>query len=274
MKLAIYLPCYNVAKSIKKVLESFSNDILDSVSAVVVVDNCSTDNTMDILKEIQSSQTLLGQKLIILKNLKNFGLGGSQKTAYQYFIKNNYTHFMIVHGDGQGNGQEIAQGFLREYKNNPDIDVIIASRFMKSSDTSRYNRMRYIGNLFFNFLTFVLTGQKMTDSGAAIIFYRTAILNDFPFMHLTNSFQFNPQLNILLFSSPSVRIKEISMDWADSEDESNISSIGYCLTLLSILLRYRFNKTIMRKKGWETFHAESQAFEPAYQEITPTQSKA
>ena len=268
-KIGIFIPCYNVEKSITNVLNSFTPEALAAIDQVVVTDNCSQDKTLAILKNIQSSPSLIGRKLVIIKNNQNYGLGGTQKIAYRYFIENGFSHFMIVHGDGQGNGGDIAQSFLRTFTANPQADVILASRFMKKSDTAYYNRMRTLGNHVFNFLTFLLTGHKMTDSGAAILFYRTEILNNLPFEHLTNSFQFNPQLNILLYNQKNLKIIEVPLKWTDSKDESNIKALNYCLTLLKILLGYRFNKTFRRKKGWEMFHAISQQISPSFELIKP-----
>lgn len=264
-KIGIFIPCYNVEKSIKDVLTSLSDEVLNSIAEIVTVDNCSKDNTLGILKEIKGTNSLLAKRLVIIKNSQNYGLGGSQKIAYQYFLDNNFTHFMIIHGDGQGDSEQIARNFLEVFQKTPEVDFIIASRFTKSSDTSEYNTARVLGNYFFNFLTFILTGHKMTDSGAAILFYRTEILRHVEFAHLTNSFQFNPQLNILLYNLKTLKIVEVPLKWKDSKDKSNISSINYCITLLKILLRYRINKTILKKTSWQAFHNESQKFQANYE---------
>ncbi|MDZ4242883.1 MAG: glycosyltransferase [Candidatus Omnitrophota bacterium] len=264
-KIGIFLPCYNVQNSIPNVLGSFSDETQRSVAEVVAVDNCSQDKTLDILKGLQRQGGELGRRLVIIKNLQNYGLGGSQKIAYQYFLDHGFTHFMIIHGDGQGGGEDVARSFLKVLAENPNVDLAVASRFTQKSDTAGYNRMRVIGNLLFNFLTFLLTGQKMTDSGAAILLIRTDILKQYPFRHLTNSFQFNPELNVLFYATKGLKIVEIPLKWVDSSDKSNITALNYCWTLLKILLRYRWNKTFLRKSGWQLFHDQSQEILPQFQ---------
>jgi hypothetical protein len=118
-------------------------------------------------------------------------------------------------------------------------------------------------------LTFLLTGQRMSDSGAAIIFYRTEILKKFPFVHLTNGLQFNPQLNILMYADKALKIKEVPLHWRDSKDEGSMKAFQYCQTLLKILLGYRWRKTFLRKTGWETFYNESQKIKADYQISLP-----
>ena len=261
-KIGIFIPCYNVENSIRGVLNSFSQRTLQEVNQILAVDNCSKDRTFDILKEAKGLKETLGRKLVIIKNAENYGLGGSQKIAYQYFLDNGFTHFIIVHGDGQGDGEAIVRNFFKVFDQQPDIDVILASRFISGGDTSSYNHLRTVGNWVFNVITFVCTGYWMTDAGTAVIFYRTAILKDVPFADLTNSFQFNPELNILLHALKGVKIKEIPLSWKDSEDASNIRALDYCWTLLKILVGYRLNLTFLNKAGYKLFHSAPQTISP------------
>ncbi len=264
-KIAIFIPCYNVEKSIRAVLEDFTSDVLKSIDMVLAVDNCSHDQTFNILREIQQSGSELAQRLTIIKNTQNYGLGGSQKIAYQYFLDNGFTHFMIIHGDNQCPGNPLAKIFLERFTHQSDVDLIISSRFTKTSHTAQYNYLRRLGNIFFNFLTFLLTGLKISDSGAGVMFARTDILNRVPFRHLTNSFQFNPQLNILYYSDKNLKIIEVPILWRDSPDESNMKALTYCWNLLKILIHYRCAKSLRRKSGWELFSSQSQSFTPSYQ---------
>ncbi|MBL7072003.1 MAG: glycosyltransferase [Candidatus Omnitrophica bacterium] len=276
-KIGIFIPCYNVERSIQKVIGSLSKEVLDRIDTIITVDNHSIDNTLSVLKDIQASGKKAGKILTIIKNRENYGLGGSQKIAYQYFIDNGFTHFMIIHGDNQGDADEIAKNFLRMFDKNDTVDVILACRFAKGSDLSRYSKARIAGNMLFNFLTFVLTGYKMSDSGTGIIFYKTEILKRFPFRHLTNDCQFNPQLNILLYEAKELRIVETSLSWRDSVEESSMKAMNYCLTLFKILLNYRMRKTLLRKSGWRVFYSKSQKITPSYdiytQKIQPERDK-
>lgn len=269
-KIGIFIPCYNVQNSVKEVLRSFSPEVLEKIETIVAVDNCSSDDTFLSLKEMQDPHTEIGKRLVVIKNSDNYGLGGSQKIAYQYFLDQKFTHFMIIHGDNQGNGDMIAKEFLKSFDQNKDLDVIYASRFIQGSDVSGYNRLRIWGNLFFNFVTFLLTGCRMSDAGAGIIMYKTKILRELPFHHLTNSSQFNPQLNILIHGMKGIKITEVPLHWHDSSDQTNISAHRYCINLLKILLRYRWNKTFLRRAGWKLFYSQSQQLTPTVDIVFPS----
>jgi glycosyltransferase involved in cell wall biosynthesis len=267
-KIGILIPCYNVQVSIQDVLTSLSDKVLINIDTVLAVDNCSNDNTLQVLTEIKSSELIVGKKLVIIKNSQNYGLGGSQKIGYNYFIENGFSHFMIIHGDNQGDANDISRDFLNYFEKDSKIDLIYASRFLKNSNTSQYNIIRRIGNIFFNIVTYILTGYKMSDSGCGIIFYNIDILKRIPFQELTNSSQFNPQLNILIHQLDDLDMAEIPLNWKDSEVESHIEAVKYCWILLKILVNYKFNKTIRRKLGWRLFSQTSQAFKPKIEIIS------
>ena len=263
-KIGIFIPCYNVEKTIRGVFDSFSAEILAKVDEILVVDNLSKDKTLSILKDLQATKDF-GHKFVIIKNMENYGLGGSQKIAYQYFIDHQFSHFMIIHGDNQGNANEIAKFFFEIYERNSDVDLVLASRFHPAADTSQYNGVRRIGNHFFNLMTYFLTGHKMSDAGTGIMFIRTEILKQTPFFYLTNSFQFNPQLNILLYNLRNFKIQEVPLNWRDSEAGSSIKSLQYCWTLLEILIKYRINKSIFRKPTSQLFDGNLKEFQPRFE---------
>ena len=263
-KIGVFIPCYNVEKTIRGVFDSFSAEILVKVDEILVVDNSSEDKTLFILKDLQATKDF-GHKLVIIKNMENYGLGGSQKIAYQYFMDHQFSHFMIIHGDDQGNADEIAGFFFEVFERDPEVDLILASRFHPAANTSQYNGVRRIGNHFFNLMTYLLTGHKMSDAGTGIMFIRTKILEQAPFSYLTDSFQFNPELNILLYNLRNLKIQEVPLNWRDSQAGSNIRSLPYCWTLLGILIKYRMNRSIFRKPGSQWFDGNLKEFRPRFE---------
>ncbi|MBI4351705.1 MAG: glycosyltransferase family 2 protein [Elusimicrobia bacterium] len=263
-RIGVLIPCYNVERTVGEVLGSFSPGILAELDQLVAVDNSSGDGTFRILKELQDKADY-GPKLVIIRNKRNYGLGGSQKLAYRYFIENGFSHFMIIHGDNQGNADEMARFFLEALRREPDLDLVLASRFHPDADTSRYDRLRRFGNSFFNFLTYLLTGHRMSDAGTGLMLVRTGLLERVGYAELTNSFQFNPQLNILLLNLDGLRTREVPLNWRDSEAGSNIRALQYCRELLKILLTYRVNSLLRGKRGGRLFGGSPAAFEPEFE---------
>ncbi|HQP89934.1 MAG TPA: glycosyltransferase, partial [Bacteroidales bacterium] len=68
-KIIVVLPAYNAEKTLIQTYNEIPHDIVDEI---VIVDDCSNDNTVEVAKQ-------LGIKHII-KHEKNKGYGGNQKT--------------------------------------------------------------------------------------------------------------------------------------------------------------------------------------------------
>jgi len=241
-RLAILIPCYNVAKTIGSVLDSFPKTMMDRVERVFAIDNCSSDQTLAILHAYQRDLTKpWAPRLSVIENSQNYGLGGSQKIGFGLLSEQGFTHVMIVHGDGQGDGGKIADNFLKALDAEPSVDVVVASRFLVSGTTRGYSPLRVFANKLFNLLTGILTGCWMSDSGSGIELISLSFLRELQWHDLTNSFQFNPQLNILFYSKKTAKIREVPLEWKDSEAGTNIRALRYCWQLLMILVQYRVN---------------------------------
>lgn len=249
MKIGICIPCYQVAHSIEKVIKSFTPDVLKNIDEILVIDNCSKDATLETLLKIKKSGLPSARKLTAIRNASNFGLGGSQKVAFRYFMDRHFSHVMVIHGDGQGDANEIALNFLNSLYRNPEIELFTASRFLPDSELEGYNFKRLVGNKFFNLLTRFLTGYDMTDAGAGIVLVNLRRISKIPFETLDDGYHFNPTLNILLYEE-KIKTKDIPLKWRDSEDHSNVRIISYCMKLLLLLLRYRLAKMGLVKKPW------------------------
>ncbi len=67
-KITVIVPCYNVEKYVEKSIESLLNQTYKNLE-IIVIDDCSTDNTYSILKKLLSKN-----KFALYKNDKNRGL--------------------------------------------------------------------------------------------------------------------------------------------------------------------------------------------------------
>ncbi len=241
-KIGALIPGYNVEKIVADVLRAFSPRTLSQVAEVVVIDNHSTDDTFGVLRELQHEDGELARRLTVIRNDRNYGLGGSLKIGFRYMIDNGFSHLMIIHSDKQGDSEEIATNFLNHLERTPEVDAIMASRFVEGSKIEGYSRLRTVGNHVFNILTYLLTGLRMSDSGCGIVLLRTEVVKEVAFAGLSNSYFFNPQVNILLFANRSLRIDEIPLHWADAEAGSNLRAARYVVGLTNILVRYRLRR--------------------------------
>ena len=89
-KVVIVFPAYNAEKTLEQTYNELPHDIIDEI---VIVDDCSQDNTVEIAKR-------LGIKHII-RHEKNKGYGANQKTCYDKSLELMGDIIIMVHPDYQ-----------------------------------------------------------------------------------------------------------------------------------------------------------------------------
>ena len=79
MKLSIIIPCYNELKTIECIIDAVNNSPY-SDKEIVIVDDCSTDGTTDLLrKRIEKS----GRVSKVVYHIKNQGKGAALRSGIQ-----------------------------------------------------------------------------------------------------------------------------------------------------------------------------------------------
>ena len=75
-KISVIVPCYNVEKYVAKCLDSIINQTYKDLE-IIVVEDCSKDNTYEILKEYEKKD----KRIKLIKNKKNGGLSFSRNAG-------------------------------------------------------------------------------------------------------------------------------------------------------------------------------------------------
>ncbi len=255
-KIGLVIPVFNVEKTIGSVLERISFASFQDVTEIIIIDNHSTDQTISIVKDFLAMNATFKSKVTLLLNEDNYGYGCSIKAGFDYFCGRDVSHVMIIHGDYQVDPAWLIGKLLVELYQKPAIDFVLASRFKSESNIDSYSLVRKLGNYFFNTTTRLCCGHRMSDSGTAMIILKKSILEKVPFRTLSNSWQFHPQLNILIYERPGIQISEIPMNWSDSDAKSTVPLIRYGLILLRMLVSYWYQKNIMRKAPEDIFQSQ------------------
>ncbi|MCE7595916.1 glycosyltransferase family 2 protein [Vibrio fluvialis] len=76
IKLSIIIPCYNVSRYLPFLLEGIINQLRGEVE-VILVDDCSSDNTLDVIQEYVGKS----EQLVLVKNETNEGISSSRNKA-------------------------------------------------------------------------------------------------------------------------------------------------------------------------------------------------
>ena len=89
-KIIVVLPAYNAGMTLEKTYKEIPFDIVDQV---ILVDDQSNDNTIQIAKELGIDE--------IIQHQTNLGYGGNQKTCYNKAIELGADIIVMLHPDYQ-----------------------------------------------------------------------------------------------------------------------------------------------------------------------------
>jgi glycosyltransferase involved in cell wall biosynthesis len=102
LKFSIIVFCFNEAESLPTVVKAVDNVMLamHCEYEVIIVDDGSTDNTIEIAKKIQNSSS----NVRVIRHSVNKGIGQSLKTGY---LECNFEYVCAIPGDGQFDVNEL-----------------------------------------------------------------------------------------------------------------------------------------------------------------------
>lgn len=200
---------------------------------ILIIDNNSNDQSGEkIFHYLPKNKDI---KIILIQNSKNYGMGGSLKISFNYFLKNiNTENLLIMHTSGRTNIFTLYVKFI-----NADIDVydyLLMSRYHKDSKIHNYSLIRNLGNKLFNLLVFLFSGKYIQDHGSGIFLIKKQLLKKLNYNNFTNDSFFNPQMNIVI--SKKKMIKYIPVKWGESKVKSHLNIYSYALKLIFFLLQY------------------------------------
>ncbi|MCL5772095.1 MAG: glycosyltransferase family 2 protein [Actinobacteria bacterium] len=226
-KVAILIPAYNEGKYIKAVINKCINYNLD----IIIINDGSTDNTNEILKEFKSEN-----KIIVINHDINKGKGEALKTGFNYIINNNYSGVITIDADGQHDTNEI-QNFLNEIKNN-NPDLIIGSRFQ---NTKGMPFIRKFVNFFTSWIISSIAGKKIEDVQSGFRYINRDVLKNIKLE--TKNFDTEPELILkagwLNYDIKNIPIKTI---YYPGEIKSHVNPV---------IDTIKFFKLVFRSIGWK-----------------------
>lgn len=132
IKLSIIIPAYNVEQYITECLDSIVNAVagVDDYE-IIVVEDCSTDNTLALLKNISSNY----KNLKLLINQNNLGLSGARNKALKYSLGH---YIAFVDSDDMLSYGILAEAIKKIADNNIDIIEFNFKQFNLEADISSF----------------------------------------------------------------------------------------------------------------------------------------
>ena len=226
--LSIIIPCYNeerhIISLVKKVIESPVEN-----KEIIVVDDCSTDGTRDILK---TDVMPLVQKIIYHE--KNAGKGAALRTG----IKAATGDVVIVQdADLEYDPLEYPRVVQPIFEDK--ADVVFGSRFLEGSKFGGYWQNK-AANKLLTFLSNLFTGLHITDMETCYKAFRREIIQSISIEE--NRFGFEPEVTAKV-ARKKCRIVEVPISYYPRTVEEG-KKIGFKdgIRALYCIVKYRGRK--------------------------------
>jgi glycosyltransferase involved in cell wall biosynthesis len=235
-RVLIAIPSYNCAKQLPRVLDEIDQRLIDRVEEIAVIDNGSTQNTVEVALAYKKKRPMDG-KLKIFQNTDNYNLGGTHKVAFLRAEKLGFSHVLILHGDNQAKSDE-ANDLLDYCIEHPQYQTVLGSRFMTGSRLIGYDKKRIIGNKVLNTIYSVVTMRHLTDLGSGLNLFALADLDRETYLNFADKLTFNYEL-ILDLVRRKVTFAYLPITWREEDQVSNARNANIFKTALVNLWKWR-----------------------------------
>lgn len=228
---------YNCQKQITRVLKQFDDKIVAQIEEILIVNNRSTDQSEEV--SIHALNLIADVNGSIVRNMGNYGLGGSHKVAFDYAMKNGFDYVIVLHGDDQGSIHDILpylqSGEITNY------DCYLGARFHPKSKLEGYSAFRTWGNHIYNLLFSIISGKKIYDLGAGLNCYNVKILQGNFYIKFPDDLTFNYCM-ILAHIYYGHNYKFFPLTWREDDQVSNVKMFRQACKVLGLLGRFAMNK--------------------------------
>jgi glycosyltransferase involved in cell wall biosynthesis len=203
--LSVVIPVYNEDRTICKILDKLKTINIDNIRLeLVIINDCSTDNSVAIINDYIASNTELNIKFY--QHEKNKGKGAALHTG----IANATGDFLIIQDADLEYDPEEYRDMLKPVLNG-NADVVYGSRFMGSNPHRILFFWHTLGNKFLTFLSNMFTNLNLTDMESCYKLFRTDIIKQVKLEE--NRFGFEPEVTAKISRIPGIRIYEIGISY-------------------------------------------------------------
>jgi len=205
-KLSILMPVYNESKTIHLILEKVKlvNLIYNVKKEIIIVNDCSTDNTVELIEKYKGENKDLSIKVFSFK--KNQGKGAAIHKA----IAEATGEFLIVQDADLEYDPEEYNDLLRPVVSG-FADVVYGSRFLGGSPHRILFYWHSIGNKFLTSLSNIFTNLNLTDMETCYKLINTSIAQKLNLKE--KRFGFEPEVTAKLSRVKNIRIYEVGISY-------------------------------------------------------------
>ncbi|MCB0510199.1 MAG: glycosyltransferase family 2 protein [Chitinophagales bacterium] len=237
-KIIVVMPAYNAARTLEKTFK----EIPEWVDEIILTDDASKDNTVELAKE-------LGIKHI-LRHDENKGYGGNQKTCYKKALELQGDIIIMLHPDYQYTPKLIPS--LVNLIAQDLYPIALGSRILGNGALKGgMPWYKYLANRILTLIENILLGQKLSEYHTGYRAFSKQSLQAINFEANSDDFIFDNQMLAQLFYK-GFEIGEVTCPTKYFDEASSINfkrSAIYGLGCLKVAMQYRLNKMGLLKSA-------------------------
>jgi glycosyltransferase involved in cell wall biosynthesis len=225
-RVAVVMPAYNAAKT----LESTVTGLPPIVDIKILVDDSSTDATVDIAKRLG---------LLTFVHDRNYGYGRNQQTCYREALAAGADVVVMVHPDYQYTPKLV--GAMADMVASGVYDVVLGSRILGGGALrGGMPFYKYVANRFLTAFQNFFTGAKLSEYHTGFRAFSKGALSRLPLIENSDDFVFDNEVLVqsIFFG---LSLGEISCPTRYFEEASSINfrrSLKYGFGVLETTLKY------------------------------------
>jgi glycosyltransferase involved in cell wall biosynthesis len=199
MNLSVIIPCYNEVNSIEQVARSV-NDVIGNDGEIIIVDDCSTDGTRELLKK-----NIAGKLARVIYQDINQGKGAALRIGFAAATKD-----IVIVQDADFEYDPRDYPIMIESILKDQADIVYGSRFIGN----RPHRVLYfwhrMGNGLLTFMSNMFTNLNLTDMETGYKAFRREVIQSIEIEE--NRFGFEPEITAKI-ARGGYRIYEVGIGY-------------------------------------------------------------
>jgi glycosyltransferase involved in cell wall biosynthesis len=236
-KIVAVLPAYNAAATLEKTYNEIPFDLVDEV---VLVDDASKDNTIEVAKRVGIRH--------IVSHEKNMGYGGNQKSCYRKALELGADIVIMLHPDYQYTPKLIP--VMSHMIASELYPVVLASRILgKGALRGGMPMYKYIANRALTFMQNVIINQKLSEYHTGYRAFSADVIRSINIEANSDDFVFDNQMLCQIFNK-GYEMGEVTCPTKYFEEASSINfkrSVIYGLGCLRTSIQYFLHRSKLVK---------------------------
>ncbi len=234
-KIVVVLPAYKAEQTLFRTYQDIPHDVVDEV---ILVDDCSSDATVELARTLN---------MHVFVHHQNLGYGANQKTCYHEALRLGADVVVMLHPDYQYDPRLVTA--MAAMVSSGIYDAVVGSRIL--GNTARRGGMplyKYVFNRMLTATQNFCLGSKLSEFHSGYRAFSRQVLEQLPLLANSDDFVFDNQM-LTQCLAQKFNLGEISVPTKYFPEASSINfrrSVIYGLGVLHTTMQY-----MLWKRGWQ-----------------------